>query len=80
MSESQNRKRKQAIKVWVTEDEKMEIRDSASNCGKSISSYLRTLGLGYIPPSKIDNDHVLNLAKVNGDQGRLGGLLTSTRH
>ena len=31
--------------------------------------------MGYMPPSKIDKNHILDLAKINGDQGRLGGLL-----
>ena len=68
-------KRVLRLRVVVNEDEKSEISEAASDCGASVSSYLRTLGLGYVPPSKIDKDHILELAKVNGDQGRLGGLL-----
>ena len=33
------------------------------------------LGLGYEPRSIVDNDRVEELAKINGDLGRLGGLL-----
>ncbi len=75
MSDSQSRQRKKAIKVWVTDEEKDAIESAANDCSKSASSYLRSLGLGYLPPSKIDKTHVLDLAKINGDQGRLGGLL-----
>lgn len=41
----------------------------------STSSYLRVLGLGYEPKSIVDNKQVEILAKINGDLGRLGGLL-----
>ncbi len=75
MSDSQNRVRKKSIKVWVTDDEKTAIEDNAGDCSMSASSFLRGLGLGYIPPSKVDKKHVLELAKINGDLGRLGGLL-----
>ena len=75
MSESQSRQRNKAIKVWVTPDEKAEIEANADMASQSASSFLRSLGRGYIPPSTLDKKHVLDLAKVNGDQGRLGGLL-----
>lgn len=71
----ESEKRKLRIKVVVNEKEKKAIEAAASDCSKSASSYLRTLGLGYAPPSKIDKNHILDLAKINGDQGRLGGLL-----
>lgn len=44
-------------------------------CGLSISEYLKKLGLGYEPTSIMDNQKVNELAKINGDLGRLGGLL-----
>lgn len=75
MSDSQNRQRNKSLKVWVRPEEKEGIETAAGDCSTSVSSYLRSLGLGYVPPSKIDKTHILELAKVNGDQGRLGGLL-----
>ena len=75
MSESQSRQRDKAIRVWVTPEEKAEIEENAKMTSKSVSSFLRSLGRGYIPPSTLDKKHVLDMAKVNGDQGRLGGLL-----
>ncbi len=75
MSDSQSRQRNKSVKVWVRPEEKEGIETAAGDCSTSVSSYLRALGLGYVPPSKIDKDHILELAKVNGDQGRLGGLL-----
>ena len=40
-----------------------------------MSSLLRCLGMGHQPPSILDSKMILELAKINGDQGRLGGLL-----
>lgn len=75
MSDSQSRQRDKAIKVWVMPNEKVGIERAAKDCALPVSTYLRSLGLGYIPPSKIDKRHIIDLIKVSGDQGRLGGLL-----
>lgn len=72
---SQKRIRQKHIKVFVTDQEKIDVEINAANTTGTASSYLRQLGLGYIPPSKLDHQAVLTLAKVNGDLGRLGGLL-----
>ena len=68
--------RKSALKVWVNDEEKEAIKHNIALVGKmSVSAYLRNLGLGYFPKSKIDKQIILDLAKINADQGRLGGLL-----
>ena len=69
------RKGSTPIVVRVTPDEKTAIEEFARQCGRSTSGYLRMLGLGYEPRSIVDNDRVEELAKINGDLGRLGGLL-----
>jgi hypothetical protein len=51
------------------------IEERAKATGLSISAYLRTAGLGHPIESVLDHAAVMDLAKVNGDQGRLGGLL-----
>ncbi|MBA2483024.1 MAG: conjugal transfer transcriptional regulator TraJ [Nitrosomonas sp.] len=63
------------LRVPVREQEDAQIRNQAKKCGISISSYLRTLGLGYEPKSITDNEKVQELVRINGDLGRLGGLL-----
>jgi hypothetical protein len=63
------------LRVPVREEEDAQIRSQAEKCGISISSYLRTLGLGYEPKSITDNEKVQELVRINGDLGRLGGLL-----
>jgi hypothetical protein len=55
--------------------ERALIEERAKMTGLSVSAYLRTAGLGHPIRSILDYDAVRDLAKVNGDQGRLGGLL-----
>jgi hypothetical protein len=69
------RKESTPIVVRVTPDEKATIEAYARQTGRSTSSYLRLLGLGYAPQSIVDHREVERLAKINGDLGRLGGLL-----
>jgi hypothetical protein len=71
----ETRKGNTPIKVWVTPGEKQVIETSARNCGMSTSAYLRQVGLGMPIKSILDQNSIADLAKVNADQGRLGGLL-----
>ncbi len=66
---------KRPCAVWVTPEEKADIERLAATTGLSVSTYLRTLGLGYEPKSILDAEHILGLLKIGGDLGRLGGLL-----
>lgn len=66
---------KRPINVWVTADERQQIERLAAATSLPVSVYLRTLGLGYEPKSTLDADSVLELLKLGGDLGRLGGLL-----
>lgn len=69
------RKDSTPIVVRVTPDEKAEIDSLARQTGQSTSAYLRLLGQGYVPKSIVDHGKVMELARINGDLGRLGGLL-----
>ena len=69
------RKGSTPIVVRVTPDEKAQIESLARQTGRSTSAYLRQLGQGYAPKSIVDNGKVMELARINGDLGRLGGLL-----
>lgn len=69
------RKLPKAIKVYVSEEEYQQLSILASSVGLSQSAYLRLLGLGYKPASVFDGEAVKTLAKINADQGRLGGLI-----
>lgn len=71
----QEQKRTKSIILRVSEDEKKLIEENAKRTGYGVSVYLRNLGLGHEPTSKIDQKSVLDLLKVNADLARLGGLL-----
>jgi hypothetical protein len=61
--------------VFVTDDERARIEQRAAAAGLSISAFLRAAGLHQPIRSVLDHEAVVALAKVNADQGRLGGLL-----
>jgi hypothetical protein len=63
------------LKVWCLPEEKSQVKANARAAGLSVSAYLRNVGQGYEIRGVIDHELVLQLAKINGDQGRLGGLL-----
>ena len=69
------RDRGRPLKVFVSATERATIEAAAVATGLPVSAYLRNVGLGYAPPSRYDRDAVDQLAQVNGDLGRLGGLL-----
>ena len=76
-SNGKNEKRgKIAIRVYCTMDERRTIKSNAGKYKKSLSQYLRTLGMGMVFTHSIDNvEQVKTLARINADLGRLGGLL-----
>jgi uncharacterized protein (DUF1778 family) len=69
------RKSSTPIVVRVTPDEKRGIDEMARTTGNSTSAYLRKVGLGYEVKSVLDFERVAELARINADLGRLGGLL-----
>jgi hypothetical protein len=73
MGEARDRQR--PIKVYVTPVERAEIAERARATSLTASTYLRNVGLGHFPKSTLDARLVWDLAKINADQGRLGGLL-----
>ena len=63
------------IKVWVTDAEKAKSAEMANQAGLSISAYVLAAGLKNPIRSKLDFQAINDLAKVNGDLGRVAGLL-----
>lgn len=63
------------LRVPVLPDERDEIRRQACAAGKPIAAYLREVGLGYEMRGILDNRRIEELIRINGDLGRLGGLL-----
>ena len=70
-----NQKRICHLRVPVTLIEKQEIIDKAQAAGLSMARYMRMVSLGYTVPSVIDNRQIEQLLRINGDMGRIGGLL-----
>ncbi len=73
--ERAKRARTPQLQVVVSVRDRARIQERAKVAGLSVSAYLRASGLGHPIRSVLDYDAVRDLAKVNGDQGRLGGLL-----
>lgn len=75
MAKKESRQRHKRLQVRVLPAEEAEIKINAKNCGLSVADYLRKLGLHYQPKTILDHKSVIELSQVNGDLGRLGGLL-----
>ena len=71
----ETRKGNPPIKVYCLPEEKAQIEANAKAAGMSLSSYLLVIGQGYKIQGVVDFEQVKELAKINGDLGRLGGLL-----
>lgn len=63
------------IKVWVSAEERAAIQERANQTGLSLSAYLLAVGMNTPIRSVVDLAAVTDLAKVNGDLGRVAGLL-----
>ncbi|EFL6524420.1 conjugal transfer transcriptional regulator TraJ [Escherichia coli] len=69
------RKSSTPIKVYCLPEEKEQIEVQAKRAGMSAARYLREVGQGYHISGVVDYEQVRELARINGDLGRLGGLL-----
>lgn len=63
------------LRVPVLPSEAEEIKRLAAVAGLSVAAYLRSVGLGYQLSNVLDHGKVDELLRINGDLGRLGGLL-----
>jgi len=71
----ERRDRQRTLRVVVSARERTQIEERATLAGLSVSAYLRAAGLNHPIRSVLDHRAVCDLARVNGDQGRLGELL-----
>lgn len=69
------RRRRHHLRVPVFPDEAAAIKGQARQAGMSVARYLREVGQGYRIRGIVDYEQVRELARINGDLGRLGGLL-----
>ncbi|MDP9664376.1 CopG family transcriptional regulator [Pseudomonas sp. DrBHI1] len=63
------------IKVLVTDGEKAELSRRAASCGLSNAAFMRAAGLNHPVKARADLEAVGELVKLNGDLGRVAGLL-----
>ena len=63
------------LKVYCRPTEKARIEANAREAGMSTACFLREVGPGYRVRGIVDYEQVRELARINGDLGRLGGLL-----
>jgi len=68
-------KRKPYLTVYVSPDEYDQVAAQAERASLSISAFVKAVCLGHEIKSTVDQDAILTLARMNGDLGRLGGLL-----
>lgn len=63
------------IRVPVLPHERRAIEENAAAAGLPLAVYLRKVGMGMPIRPVIDLENIVELSKINADQGRLGGLL-----
>lgn len=69
------RPRRERIEVWLEADEKATLAQKAADAGMSNAAFLRAVGLNTPIGARADLEAVRELAKLNGDLGRVAGLL-----
>src|SRR4051812_44237535 len=69
------RRRDRWVQFRATAEEAEAIATQARGVGMSVGAYLRAVGAGYQPRAVVDRDRIEAMLKINGDLGRLGGLL-----
>jgi hypothetical protein len=63
------------LRVPVLPEEEELIKKLAMAANKTVAAYLRNVGMGYEVRGMLDHRRVEELIRINGDLGRLGGLL-----
>lgn len=75
MTKPAGARRAHHLRVPVFPYERTAIEANAKATGKSVASFLRDVGMGHEVRGVLDYERVEELARINGDLGRLGGLL-----
>ncbi len=67
--------KKLILRTYLTPDEFNQLRASASKAGLSLSTFSKRVCLGFSVPSLEQQEARIELRRLKGDLGRLGGLL-----
>jgi hypothetical protein len=63
------------LTAYLSPEEYAQVAVQAGRASLSLSAFVKAVCLGHVVKSTVDQDAVLTLARINGDLGRLGGLL-----
>ena len=63
------------LRTYLTPEEYEQIRASANKAGLSLSTFSKRVCLGYFVPSLEHQAARIELRRLKGDLGRLGGLV-----
>jgi hypothetical protein len=67
--------KKNVLKTYLTPQEYAEVKVSANKAGLSLSTFSKRVCLGYFVPSLEHQEARIELRRLKGDLGRLGGLV-----
>ena len=67
--------KKHVLKTYLTQEEYEQIRKSANKTGLSLSTFSKRVCLGFSVPSLEYQEARIELRRLKGDLGRLGGLV-----
>ena len=67
--------KKHALKTYLTPEEHEQVKASANKAGLSLSTFSKRVCLGFSVPSLEQQEARIELRRLKGDLGRLGGLL-----
>lgn len=72
-----------SVTFCCSEDEQQAIRQTAKDCGLSVSNYCNRVILGYKPKSRLTADDVelmQDVRKVKGDLQRMANFFNQSNH
>ena len=67
--------KKLILRTYLTPEEHAQIRASANKAGLSLSTFSKRVCLGFSVPSLEHQEARIELRRLKGDLGRLGGLV-----
>ena len=67
--------KKHVLKTYLTPEEYEQIKASANKAGLSLSTFSKRVCLGFSVPSLEHQSARIELRRLKGDLGRLGGLV-----
>ena len=67
--------KKHILRTYLTPEEHAQIKASASKAGLSLSTFSKRVCLGFSVPSLEHQEARIELRRLKGDLGRLGGLV-----